>query len=523
MNDNFFQLAYLLPYLHIYLLVLMFLIFSSLAFIKNYRLFIYTNTPPNKPLAKSQDKQDKPIYKYFIFSQIVLGVISFMPFFLAGNGKFIFDRWIDDNFFSAYPSGLILILSFLAMWYVYEALAKIQKQAEFYASFYLCLIGLMLICISQHLLYLFAGLAITTIATYAMLAVSCKNFLAAQETSQFSSLIIYFVFASISLVFLAFGSSWIYGAVDSMLTFKFHNIITVNKTAFRPFLDIGTIFIIIAIAIQFGLTPFHQWVVKLYYTVDYPVAMLVMNITKIGVFSITMKLIITSLFSVAEYWKWMILIIALLSIVYGYLAMLGTKSFRKFLAFSAIANLGFVMLALFAVVEIRSGGVLLTSNAVNAISSDLYYLIYYQFTNVAVFAFIWVLAKKGNAIDDIYEFAGLNQRYPWFALMFATLMLSMAGIPPFWGFWAKLAITQALLSANHHIIIAIALLFSVIGAFAYLRFIKLMYFDHPIAGNENSITLAKPFRLVLSLHCLLLIGLGLFPAVTIQTAFLIMR
>lgn len=513
MSERFFQISYHLPYLHIYIIAILACF---------YGILVLHQRKQNSTTKTINDFTIKTKYIFFIVNQIVLGISMLLPFFLAGEGKFIFDEWIDDNFFSAYPSGLILILTFLSMMYIYEKLADVKKIADFYCGLYFALLGLLLICISQQIVYIFLGLAVSTLAIYLILASDIDN--TDKDQNSFSALLVYFIIGSISLLMLAIGCSWLYGATGSTLTFEFHDLITKDKNAFRPFLEIGTIFIIIAISLQFGLVPFHQWVIKLYQQASYPVAMIVMNITKIGIFSLTMRLIITSLFSVAETWKWMILIIAICSIGYGFIAMLTiNQSFRKFLAYSSIANLGFVMLALFAVVEIRAGGELIANNAINAISSDLYYLIFYQFTNIAVFAFAWVIAKNSQDSDDINHFKGLAQRYPWFAIMMTTLMLSMAGIPPFLGFWARIAVIQALISANHQLLITIAMLFSLIGTFVYLRFIKMMYFDKPVSGHEDKINLAKPFRLVLSLHCLLFVGLGLFPAVSIQTAFLIMQ
>lgn len=501
MNELFFEFVYHKPYLHLYVLISYFIIFLTISF-----------------LSRNSNKTCRAKANfYFIFSQCGLFIAGCLPFFLAGNGKFVFDKWLDDNFLGAYLSGIILILTFLSKFYIYESLYNFRKLAEFYTTLYFTLIGLILACFSQHLLFIFMALGLTTIGLYSMLALNSANPNTRNLSLQF------FLLASFSLTILAFGFSFIYGGTGSFLTFEYYSIIVNSKSAYRPFLEIGTIFIITAIAFQFGVAPFHQWVLETYKKADYATALIVMNITKIAIFVISMRLIITTLYPIADYWKWLILAIAMLSITLGYVGLIAQNSFRKFMAYSAIANLGFVMLALFAVVEIRVGGSFINKNATNAISSDLFYLIYYQFTNVAVFAFAWVLAKNNIPADDIDDFKGLNQRYSWFAFMFATLALSMAGIPPFLGFWAKLAIIQALLGANHPAIITYAILISIFGAYFYLRFIKLIYFDPPKTGMESPITLAKPFRLVLSLHCLLLIGLGLLPAVLFQISFLIMQ
>lgn len=457
---------------------------------------------------------------FFVLAQIAL----LMGFILAatfGGGSrvggvlkaFILNRWVIEDFTGSYISAMVLLLTFFALFYVQERLAKMQRIAEFYILLFFALLGIMLMCYSLHLVLIYVGLELMSLSLYAMLALDRDSPTAMEASMK------YFVLGALSSGLLLFGMSLLFGATGSLYVKDYHQLIT-DGTANMPLLQMATIFILASLAFKFGLVPFHQWVPDIYQGASYPMAMMVANITKLGVFAIAMRLIITSLFAMGNHWKYILLIIALSSVVIGYLGAIVQTSFRRFLGYSSIANLGFMMLAMFASVEARQG--MVGGNVFNAISADLFYLVVYQFTGVAAFAFAWVLAKDHQENDVMEVFKGLNQRYPFFALMMATLMLSMAGVPPFLGFWGKYLVINALITANHLGITVFAVLTTLIGAYYYLRVIKMMYFDEPIIGHQQPITLSIPFRFTLGMHCLLLLVTGLFPGWLIRLCYLIM-
>lgn len=422
--------------------------------------------------------------------------------------------WIDDTFVGSYLSAMVLVLASLSLFYVRERLATMTHIAEYYILLFCALLGIMLMCYSVHLLLIYVGLELMSLSLYAMLALERNSKTTIEAAMK------YFVLGALSSGLLLFGMSLLYGATGTLQVTEYNQLI-VDGIANRPLMHLATLFVIAALAFKFGLVPFHQWVPDIYQGAAYPVAMMVANITKLGVFAITMRLIITTLFSMAESWKNMLLIISLASVVVGYLGAIVQTSFRRFLGYSSIANIGFMMLAMFAAVEVR-GGHIHSANVFNAISADLFYLVVYQFTSVAAFAFAWVLAKEGQEADHIDDLKGLAKRYPFFAFMFATLMLSMAGVPPFLGFTAKYLVINALLTAEHFALTVFAVLTTLIGAYYYLRMIKLMYFDAPHSDHENLITLSIPFRFVLGMHCLILIGTGLQPGWLIRLCYVIM-
>lgn len=519
--------AALLGYTHVFVVFALAILFVLVGAIYDVRL-------PTSPADKLSGRQKKALHPNVLFIMAQIGLFSSFvsAVYFGGVSKIglvitdgvrvnagvtkdiLFHGWIDDIFFSSYLAAMILLLTFFALFYIHERLSQMKQIAEYYILLFCALLGVMLMCYGVHLLIIYVGLELMSLSLYAMLALDRDSKPAIEASMK------YFVLGALASGILLFGMSMLYGATGSLFVNDYHPLIQAGKINL-PLMQLAVVFIIAAIAFKFGLVPFHQWVPDVYQGASYPMAMVVANITKLGVFAMAMRLIITSLYALADHWKLMLLLISIASIVVGYFGAIVQQSLRRFLGYSSIANLGFMFLAMYSAVEVRQGKVI-GNNVFNAISADLYYLVVYQFTSVAAFAFAWVLAKNGQETDRIDDLKGLSKRYPFFAFMFATLMLSMAGIPPFLGFSAKFLVINALLQAGHIAISVFAVTASLIGAYYYLRMVKLMYFDAPNEGDDQLIELKIPFRFVLGVHCLILIGTGFFPGWLIRLCYLIM-
>jgi NADH-quinone oxidoreductase subunit N len=259
----------------------------------------------------------------------------------------------------------------------------------------------------------------------------------------------------------------------------------------------GLAFIVVGVAFKFGAVPFHAWVPDVYHGAPTPVTLFLSAAPKLGSFALAFRLLAEGLGPVhASGWQDMITMVAVLSIIVGNVVAIAQTNIKRMLAYSTISHVGFILFGILAG----------TSEGYQA---ALYYTITYVIMSVGGFGMVILLSREGFEADRIDDFRGLNARSPWFAAMMLMLMFSMAGVPPFVGFWAKLAVIQAVLNVGSVWLALIAVAFSVVGAYYYLRVVKLMYFDEP--NDRAALEGTGAMRVVLSLNGLAVLALGLFP------------
>jgi NADH-quinone oxidoreductase subunit N len=316
----------------------------------------------------------------------------------------------------------------------------------------------------------------------------------------------YFVLGAIASGFLLYGMSMMYGATGSLDLGKVFEAIGKGDVN-RQVLVFGVVFIVSGLAFKFGAVPFHMWVPDVYQGAPTAATLLIASAPKIAAFGMTIRVLVEGLLGLAVDWQQMLVVLSVCSLVVGNLAAIAQTNLKRMLAYSTIAQMGFMMLGL--VSGVVNGN---TLSAANAYSSAMFYMITYVVTTLGTFGLIMLMSRQGFESEEINDFAGLNQRSPLLAAIMGIFMFSLAGIPPTVGFYAKLAVLQALISTNDnfHLGLAIfAVVLSLIGAFYYLRIVKVMYFDkavdtHPIVAEGGA-------RAVLSLNGAAVLVLGILP------------
>lgn len=313
----------------------------------------------------------------------------------------------------------------------------------------------------------------------------------------------YFVLGALASGFLLYGLSMLYGATGSLDLTEVAKATasgTVNKTV----LVFGVVFVVAGLAFKLGVVPFHMWVPDVYQGAPTAVTLLLGGAPKLAAFAISIRLLVEGLFPLAFDWQQMIMVLAVLSMAIGNITAIVQTNLKRMLAYSTIAQMGFMLLGMLS--GVVDGNV---SGAGNAYSSSLFYSVTYVLTTLGTFGAIMLLARSGFEAESIDDFKGLNQRSPWFAFVMLIFMFSLAGIPPTVGFYAKLAVLQAVLSTGQVWLAVVAVLLSLIGAFYYLRVVKAMYFDDPV--DTAQIVATKEMRVTLSLNGVAVLALGILP------------
>jgi NADH-quinone oxidoreductase subunit N len=316
----------------------------------------------------------------------------------------------------------------------------------------------------------------------------------------------YFVLGALASGFLLYGMSMMYGATKSLEINEVFNAIgtgRINATV----LTFGVVFIVAGLAFKLGAVPFHMWVPDVYHGAPTAVTLLIGGAPKLAAFAITIRLLVEGLLGLAVDWQQMLMVLAVGSLVIGNLAAIAQTNLKRMLAYSTISQMGFMLLGLTAGVV---GGN--TLSAGNAYSSAMFYVVTYVLTTLGTFGLIMFMSRQGFESDEIADLAGLARRSPWLAGVMTMFMFSLAGVPPMVGFYAKLAILQALITTNvtgYVVLAVVAVLLSLIGAFYYLRIVKVMYFDKP---TETGLPVqSSGVSALLALNGLSVLVFGLLP------------
>jgi NADH-quinone oxidoreductase subunit N len=270
----------------------------------------------------------------------------------------------------------------------------------------------------------------------------------------------------------------------------------------------GLVFVVAGLAFKLGVVPFHMWIPDVYQGAPTAITLMIGGAPKLAAFAIVMRLLVEGMLPLAIDWQQMLMVLAIGSLFIGNLAAIAQTNIKRMLAFSTISQMGFVLLGLMS--GVVNGNIL---SAANAYSSAMFYVITYVLTTLAAFGVLLLLSREGFESEEITDFAGLNQRSPLYAGIMAACMFSLAGIPPMVGFYAKLSVLQALVASGQPLYLGLAVfavLMSLIGAFYYLRLVKVMYFDEPITASD--VVAPMDVRVVLCINGALVLGLGLFPS-----------
>jgi NADH-quinone oxidoreductase subunit N len=375
-----------------------------------------------------------------------------------------------------------------------------MMRGEYYVLSLTSLLGIFVMVSANSLLTVYIGVELMSLSLYAMVAFDRESGLAAESAMK------YFVLGAIASGMLLYGMSLIYGLRGTL-----DLDVLASEGAGAPSLGVvlGLVFIVVAIAFKFGAVPFHMWVPDVYAGAPTAVTLFLSTVPKIASFAFAFRLLAHGLGGGGEAWQDMLAPLAVLSLVFGNVIAIAQTSLKRLLAYSAIGNVGFILLGFVAGNEA-------------GYSAALYYTVAYVIMTLGAFGVLTLLSRAGFEAEDLDQFKGLHKRDPMMALVMMFIMFSTAGVPPFIGFWAKFNIFQALWTTGHYWLILIAAAMSVIGVFYYLRVVKLMYFDAPgdlPEGRSSGVAV----RGVLALNAAAVLILGLVPNALIQICISVIR
>jgi NADH-quinone oxidoreductase subunit N len=419
------------------------------------------------------------------------------------NGLFVSDRM----------SHLLKLASYLAVSaaLVYSRQYLLDRnllRGEFITLLLFALLGMMVLISAGSFLTLYLGLELMSLCLYAMVALNRDSPVATEAAMK------YFVLGALSSGLLLYGMSMIYGATGTLdITEVAAGVAKLaSSDVERSFLVFGLVFLVAGLAFKLGVVPFHMWIPDVYHGAPTPVTLVISSGPKLAAFAMAVRLLVNATPALAADWQQMLVLLALLSMALGNLAAIAQSNLKRMLAYSAIAHMGFMLLGLLSGWSAGDG-----ANAADAYTAALFYIIVYAIMSVGAFGVLIYLSRAGFECENLEDMRGLNRRSPWWAFVMLIIMFSLTGIPPTAGFYAKLAVLSAAVSAGQVWLAVAAVMFSLVGAFYYLRVVKLMYFDEP----KETVAVDGPpgMRVLLSANGLALLVFGILPQPLMAVCF----
>jgi len=442
----------------------------------------------------------------YILTLLTLAVVAALQAFYAMQGETVygFGKMVVSDPMGNWLKCFACVALMVSMVYgrPYAADRDMLRGGEFFTLSLFSLLGIFVMISGHNFLVIYMGLELMTLSSYALVALRRDNATATEAAMK------YFVLGALASGFLLYGLSMIYGATGSLNLNEVFQAIA-SRQVKHQVLVFGLVFIVAGLAFKLGAVPFHMWLPDVYQGAPTAVTLLIGAAPQLAAFAICMRLLVQGMLPLAIDWQQMLVVLAVGSLLVGNFAAIAQTNLKRMLAFSTIAQMGFVLLAMLA--GVVNGH---QFNAESAYGAAMFYVITYVLTTLAAFGIILLLARQGHEAEEISDLAGLNQRSPLYAGVMALSMFSLAGIPPLVGFYAKLAVLQSLMAAqqtSYLVLTVFAVLTSLLAAFYYLRVVKVMYFDAPQVGMPTAIVAGTDARIVLTLNGGLLLALGIAP------------
>ncbi|MBN9230649.1 MAG: NADH-quinone oxidoreductase subunit N [Legionella sp. 40-6] len=402
------------------------------------------------------------------------------------NGLFVDDDMANLMKFFIY---LTVLLSFIySRYYINE---RKMPTGDYYVLGLFSTLGMMFLVSAHSMLTIFLGLELMSLPLYAMTAIRRTDSDASEAAMK------YFVMGSIASAMLLYGISLMYGATGKLDLLEIANAISMNGQGQNALLSFSLVFILAGVSFKLAAVPFHMWAPDVYQGAPSSVTLFISAAPKIAALGMAFRLLTIAFPGLTDQCQQILIVITLLSTCLGNLLAIVQSSLKRLLAYSAISHIGYTLFGVLA-------------GTAEGYSAALYYILIYSITSAAAFGLIVLMSNQGMEVDSVDDLKGLNKRNPWYAFLMLIVMFSMAGIPPTVGFFAKLLVLKALVDVHMTWVAIVGLIFTVFGAYYYLRIVKIMYFDEPI--YIEPVIMSRGNRLILSLNCLSLIVLGLFPS-----------
>jgi len=403
------------------------------------------------------------------------------------NGSFILDPM----------AGILKITICIIVVGVFIYAKDYLKDRNIYKGEYFTLglfgvLGMMVMVSAGNFLTVYLGLELLSLSMYAMIAMQRDSIVASEAAMK------YFILGAIASGMLLYGMSMVYGVTGSL------DLATINKAvsgADRMVMSFGLVFIILGVAFKLGAVPFHMWMPDVYHGSPTSVTLYIASAPKIAAFAMMYRLLADGLADMHADWQMILIILSVLSMVFGNIIAIAQTNIKRMLAYSTISHVGFIIMGFVTGTQAGYG-------------AAMFYAIVYTIMSVGAFGMIVLLSRAGFEAENIEDFRGLNQKSPWFAFVMMAIMFSMAGVPPFLGFWAKIAVLQEAVNSGLLWLAIVGVVASVIGAFYYLRVVKVVYFDKPV--DVTPLQASMDIRLTLSINGLAILALGLYPTALIS-------
>ncbi len=384
----------------------------------------------------------------------------------------------------------------LGMVYIYAKFCLRQFRmfrTDFYTLSLFALLGVMLLISANNLVMIYLGLELTSLSTYALVAFDRESKRGSEAAMK------YFVLGSMASGMLLYGMSMIYGATGS-LDLQQISVVISTQSGDNVLLIFGLVFMVVGLAFKLGLVPFHMWIPDVYEGAPVAVTLFISAVPKMAGFAMAYRLLYTGLGDLHGDWQQMLSILAVVSIALGNIAAIAQSNIKRMLAYSTISHMGFMLMGLL-------------PGTADGFGASMYYVIVYSLMSAGAFGMVILLSARGVEAEQLDDFKGLNQRNSWYAAIMAMVMFSMAGVPVFVGFFAKWLVIKSALDAGMVWLAISAVVFSVVGAFYYLRVVTRMYFDEPV--TESPIDPPVDFRAAIGLNGVMMLGLGIFSSTLI--------
>lgn len=428
-------------------------------------------------------------------SQLTLLSTALIIFWSIGDGGLTFaDTYVKDSLSDLLKLSICLVNVLVLLYSSAYLRARQLMQGEFYVLAIFATLGMLIMVSAYHFLTLYLGLELLSLCLYAMVAMQRDSAVATEAAMK------YFILGAIASGMLLYGMSIIYGITGSLALGEVAVAVSMS-TGNETILSFGLVFLIIGIGFKFGAVPFHMWLPDVYHGAPTAMTLFIAAAPKIAAFAMLVRLLVEGLIDLHSHWQDMLIMLAVLSMIVGNVVAIAQTNLKRMLAYSTISHVGFLLM-----------GVL--SGTQEGFAASLFYTLIYALMTLGAFGMILLLSRQGYEAENIEDFKGLSRKQPWFALMMMILMFSMAGIPPLAGFYAKLLVIKSVIDVDLLSVAIVAVITSVIGAFYYLRVIKVMYFDKPLV--EHTVTASSLVQIILSANILMVLGLGLFPGMLIK-------
>lgn len=433
---------------------------------------------------------------YVVAQAGIIGALILVLFQIGNYASLAFNGLFISDDVSALLKCFLLIATFFSFYYSRQYITDKQiPSGEFYILGLFSVLGMMVLCSAHSLLSIYLGLELMSLPLYAMIALRRESATASEAAIK------YFVMGAIASGIMLYGMSILYGAVGSLdLTEMATRLPSVWASA-PLMVSFGIVFLVVSISFKLAVVPFHMWAPDVYEGAPTAVTILISSAPKLAATGMLFRLFVFGMPSVIDQWQSLFMIVSVLSVLVGNLLAVVQTNLKRLFAYSGIGHMGYMLFGLIA-------------GSAEGYSASLYYILIYGLMAVGSFGLLVLMSRLGLEVENIDDLKGLNGRSPWLAAMMLIVLFSMAGVPPMVGFFTKLYVLKALVSAGYVYLPLFGLLCAVIGAYNYIRIVKTMYFEDAVISS--SLVIAKSTKVVYSINTLSLVALGLFPNMLVQ-------